>query len=180
MPRRAEDELMRMSGRNPMDVGPPGSMGMEPPGAPMDMPMEAPMPPDELMAEPGMEPPMDGGLPQRAMVVGLEGDNIKLQTDDGMILDLPYSAFPIPPSEGAVMVQSEVLEVTPEQVVIGVGEMREPTPIPAAQLQDVFNVGELVWMPEMPMGPDMMQEPMGGPTPGGMGGPPGGMPGPMY
>ncbi len=184
MPRRAEDELMRMSGRNPMDVGPPGGMGMEPPVGPPDMPMEPPMSPDQMMMEPGMEDPMDAGLPHRAMVVALEGENVKLQTDDGLIIDLPYAVFPVPPSEGSVMVQSEVLDVTPEQVIIGVGEAREPTPVPTAQLQDVFNVGELVWMPEMPMGPDMMQEPMGGgmggPPPGGMGGPPGGMPGPMY
>lgn len=159
-----------------MDVGSPMGPDMPPMppggdmgGPPVDIP---PMPPNELMAEPGMEPG-ETDLPSRAMVVAIEGNTVKLQTADGLVLDLPTSAFPVPPSEGTPLVKSVVLDVTEVGVVIGVGETQEPTEIPTNQLQDTFQVGEYVWMPEMPASPDMMMEDMGG-----MGGPPAG--GMMY
>lgn len=155
-------------GPEPMPPGPGPGTG----GPPMDAP---PMPPDDLMMEPEMPMgPGEADLPTRAMVVAVEGNTVKLQTADGLVLDLPVSAFPVPPSEGQGLVQSVVLDVTEMGVVIGVGETREPTEIPMNQLHDSFQVGEFVWMPEMPVGPDAMMDDMGG----GMGGPPGG--GMMY
>ena len=109
---------------------------------------------DEMMpgAPPG-EPPMgppeqEINLPTTAKVVKIEGSNVMISTDQGEKITLPIEAFIFPPTEGASLVQAEVLRVEGETMTIKVAEEEITVPV-----KEGFNEGDLFWMPAPPMGP---------------------------
>ena len=165
---RPEDEMMRrLRGGNPMDIqGPPmppdaGPMPPMPPGE-MGAPMGDPMMGDPMMdqmQDPMMQDPMmdevamEASLPQTAVVDRIEGDSVTVTTEDGRTIQLPMSAFPIPPGEGMSLMQATVADVTDSGILVMVeGEQIE---IPQAQLMAEFNIGDYFWMPmDVPTAPD--------------------------
>lgn len=128
----------------------PGPQGGPPPGPDMGPPMP---PPDQM--GPPMEEPMEEmtDLPESAQVLAIEGNDVVLQTDDGERRRVPMDAFPVVPTEGMIMVQAIVMEITPEMVIVDVGG--EMVDFPADNAN--FEVGEYVWVPELPTSPDQLQ-----------------------
>jgi hypothetical protein len=86
-------------------------------------------------------------------------NEVVIQSDDGEKRSIPMDAFPVMPSEGMMLVQAIVMDVSEGGLVVDVqGEMLD---LPADNMN--FEVGEYVWVPELPASPDQLQQGAGPP-----------------